>query len=294
MVSKIRMLGVPTSMGAFAPGQEDAPAALRAAGLAERIRAVGIDIDDLGDLPRRRWTPDAAHPSAQNVEAVAEITRLVAERVATPFDPDGVLLVLGGDCSVELGVVAGHTSQAGRTGLLYTDLHADLNTPHTTDQGALDWMVVSHLIGVDGAVPAVTPPLLEPSQIRYVGLDYNHMTPGERDLLAQHDIAATTSRKLARDPIAAARHAREQLAGFDHVLVHLDVDLIDFNDAPLSENAGRAQGLPLATVTTALGELLRAPNLRTLTVTELNPHHGAEDGSTVARFVEALAGALAA
>ena len=104
MVSKIRMFGVPTSMGAFAPGQEDAPAALRAAGLAERIRAVGIDVDDLGDLPRRRWTPDAAHPSAQNVQAVAEIPRLVAERVATPFDPDGVLLVLGGDCSVELGV----------------------------------------------------------------------------------------------------------------------------------------------------------------------------------------------
>ncbi len=43
----------------------------------------------------------------------------------------------------------------------------------------------------------------------------------------------------------------------------------------------------------ALGELLRAPNLRALTVTEVNPHHGAEDGSTIVRFADALVTALA-
>ena len=291
MVSRIRILGVPTSMGAFAPGQEDAPAALRAAGLIDRLRAKGVAVDDLGDLPRRRWSPDAAHPAAQNAEAVGEVTRMIAQRVAAEFDLDGVLLVLGGDCSIELGVVAGHPA---RVGLLYTDLHADLNTPRTTDQGAFDWMVVSHLLGVDGAVAEVTPALLSPEQVHYVGLDLNRMTPGERDLLGEHGIVATTAQQLARDPAGAARHARDQLADVDHLLVHFDVDLVDFNDLPLSENAGRAQGLPLDTVLTALGELLRAPNLRALTVTELNPHHGAEDGSTLARFVDGLVAALAA
>jgi arginase len=281
-------------MGAFAPGQEDAPAALRAADLAGRLRSAGVAVDDLGDLPRRRWTPDTGNPKAQNVAAVAEVTRAVADRVADAFDPGRALLVLGGDCSIELGVVAGHARQTGRVGLLYVDLHADLNTPSTTTEGALDWMVVSHLVGADGTLPAVTAPLLARDQVRYLGVDQNRMTPGERDLLAELDLAFTTAKQVARDPVAAARDARNRMAGFDHLLVHFDIDLVDFNDLPLSENAGRGEGLPLDTAMAALGELLRAPNLSALAVTELNPHHGAEDGSTIARFAQALTGALAA
>lgn len=290
MVATLRVLGVPTSMGAFAPGQEDAPAALREAGLLDRLRAAGVDIDDAGDLPRQRWTPDAARPEAQNVAAVADITGRVAETIAGP-DADRPLLVLGGDCSVELGVVAGHVRRPGRVGLLYVDLHADLNTPTSTDQGALDWMVTSHLIGAATVVPGTA--VLKADQVRYFGLDYNRLTPGERDLLAEHDLAVTTAQRVARDPVGAAAEARAAMAGFDQLLIHLDVDLVDFNDVPLSENAGRAQGLPLDTVLAALGELLCAPNLRALTVTELNPHHGAEDGSTLERFVAGLVSALA-
>ena len=44
-------VGIPTSMGAFAPGQEKAPAALRAAGLVGRLRAVGLAVVDHGDAP---------------------------------------------------------------------------------------------------------------------------------------------------------------------------------------------------------------------------------------------------
>jgi arginase len=293
MVASLRVLGVPTSMGAFAPGQEDAPAALRAAGLLERLRQAGVDIDDAGDLPRRRWTADPQQPAAQNVQAVAEVSRATADRVAT-LDGDRPVLVLGGDCSIELGVVAGQLRQPGRVGLLYADLHADLNTPTTSDQGAFDWMVVSHLIGVAGVVPEVTVPLLlEPDQIHYYGLDQNRLTPGERDLLAEHDIPTTPAKRVARDPTGVAREAVARMGDFDRLLVHLDVDLIDFNDLPLSENAGRAQGLPFDTVVAALGELVRARNLRALTVTELNPHHGAEDGSTLDRFVTGLVAALA-
>ncbi len=285
---------MPSSMGAFAPGQEDAPSALRAAGLVDRFQKAGVDVDDLGDLPRRRWTPDMHRPTAQNVEAVAEVTRAIAQRVAEVFDSTRPLLVLGGDCSIELGVVAGHSGRVGRVGLIYVDLHADLNTPSTTAEGALDWMVVSHLVGAPGSLPDVTAPLLGPDRIRYFGLDQNRLTPGERDLLADLDIPFTTSKAIARDAQAAARAALEQMAGFDHLLVHFDTDLVDFNDLPLSENAGRGQGLPFDIVMDALGELLRAPNLRALTVTELNPHHGAEDGSTIARFAEALVAAIAA
>jgi arginase len=67
----LTVLGVPTSAGAFAPGQELAPAALREAGLLDRLSAEGVEVADLGDSPVWRWRPDTARPRAQNLAEVA-------------------------------------------------------------------------------------------------------------------------------------------------------------------------------------------------------------------------------
>jgi arginase len=74
--------------------------------------------------------------------------------------------------------------------------------------------------------------------------------------------------------------------------VHFDVDTVDFNDAPLSENTGRGEGLPLDTAMRALRVLVGSERLAALTVTELNPLHGDEEGQTIGRLVDGLGGAL--
>ena len=58
MAKPLALIGVPTSAGAFAPGQEQAPEALRAAGLVERLERAGIQVTDYGDGPIWRWRPD--------------------------------------------------------------------------------------------------------------------------------------------------------------------------------------------------------------------------------------------
>ena len=75
------ILGVPSSAGAFAAGQERAPAALREAGLVERL-AAGGDVLDLGDLPEFGWRPDRAQPRAQHAALVAETAARVRDEVA--------------------------------------------------------------------------------------------------------------------------------------------------------------------------------------------------------------------
>ncbi len=77
------------------------------------------------------------------------------------------------------------------------------------------------------------------------------------------------------------------------VVVHFDVDVVDFIDAPLSENPGRNVGIPLETALEALAALLDDSRVAALTVTELNPLHGEADGSTIARFADGLASACA-
>ena len=51
MTHILGLIGVPSSAGAHWPGQEQTPAALRAAGLIARLRAGGISLVDHCDLP---------------------------------------------------------------------------------------------------------------------------------------------------------------------------------------------------------------------------------------------------
>lgn len=72
MSSRFALIGVPSSAGARRTGQERAPAALRAAGLLEKLRAAGLDIEDHGDLPTVTFHPDPEHPRQQNLALVVD------------------------------------------------------------------------------------------------------------------------------------------------------------------------------------------------------------------------------
>ena len=72
------MIGVPSSAGAHHAGQERAPAALRAAGLVDRLRAAGVAISDAGDLPVTPFAANHDHPGARNLAAVVMVARRVA------------------------------------------------------------------------------------------------------------------------------------------------------------------------------------------------------------------------
>ncbi len=49
-----------------------------------------------------------------------------------------------------IGTVAGHIASSDGVGLVYFDLHADLNIPSSVPPGALDWMGLAHMLGDGG------------------------------------------------------------------------------------------------------------------------------------------------
>jgi arginase len=78
-MSRISIVGVPSSAASYAAGQDLAPAALRSAGLVEKLRKSRLDVHDDGDLPHQVWSPDRDHPLAQNAEqATASLQQLAA------------------------------------------------------------------------------------------------------------------------------------------------------------------------------------------------------------------------
>jgi hypothetical protein len=74
---KLARIGAPTSLGAFAPGQEQAPRALREAGAA-------AGFDDFGDLPLRRCRRTPATGSACRSRRPARRSRRWWRATASP------------------------------------------------------------------------------------------------------------------------------------------------------------------------------------------------------------------
>ena len=90
----------------------------------------------------------------------------------------------------------------------------------------------------------------------------------------------------------ARRVIGEWARAFDRLLIHVDVDVIDYADFPIAENTRRHRGLTFRQAMEAIEVLVSAPNWSALTVAEVNPDHGAADGSTMRMFAQALADAL--
>src|SRR3712207_5122733 len=147
MPRRIGLVGVPSSAGAHWPGQEKAPRALRDAGLVKRLESAGCGVVDRGDLPRVRFRPDKEHRRPQNLVAVVEVARSVAERVESVLRGGEIPLVVGGDCTIELGVLSGFLRAGRDPALLYFDGGVDLRTPDTNPTGILDSMGVAHMGG---------------------------------------------------------------------------------------------------------------------------------------------------
>lgn len=296
----VSVLGAPSSAGAYAPGQEDAPAAFRDAGLLERLRGAGLEVCDAGDLPRFRWRPDRTDRTAQNLSQVVATAERVRDAVAAALGRDEFALVLGGDCTVGVGTVAGSIRAGGDHGLVYLDMHADLNVPASVPDGALDWMGVAHMLDIDGCRPELAcvgarRPLLEPAAIVVLGHEHGQATAWELAAIARTGVGCVPAEQLRAAPAAAAAQALRLLpAGPARLLVHLDVDVVDFVDAPLSENTGRNVGVPLAAALEALAAVMRDERVQALTVTELNPAHAATDPGALERLCDGIAGAVGA
>ncbi len=296
MVRHFGLIGAPTSAGAFAPGQEKAPRALRAAGLVRALEDRGAKVSDFGDLAEWRWRPDRQNPRAMNTDAVVLIAREVADRCDAALKAGATPLVIGGDCTLEVGTMLGASRNLDPLRLVYFDPHPDLNLPSTVPDGALDWMGVAHMLDLPGAVPKLAnlgpTPLLLPRNLSLLSHSKGRSQPAELEAIERLKIHTVAERQVAENPKGSATRALAPLGGGKKpFLVHFDVDAIDMTDLPLAENTNRNVGLTLDQATEALAALTSAKGFSALTVTEANPDH-APDSETIERFVGALVSAI--
>jgi arginase len=287
------LIGAPTSAGAHGPGQEKAPSALRKAGLLGALREAGLEVEDLGDLPVERFAPDKDNRKRQNQARVVKVARQVANAVASAVERELVPFVLGGDCTITLGVVAGLLRHQPDLGLMYVDGDADLTTPETTHSGIFDSMGVSHLIGNgDPELAHIGPrfPLVAEDRIVLFGFQPYEIEPAEARLLETSAMLQYPVTSLDRpvEQAAAALARLEERARA--IAVHFDVDVMDSAEIPLG-NWPHYDALSFGDTMRCLSVFVGSPKLAALVVTEINPDHD-PDGLLVRQFIDAFADAL--
>jgi len=298
MKQTIALIGVPSSAGAHWPGQEKTPQYLRDVGLVSYLENAGLEVIDYGDLPLVRFRPDKLHRRQQNLESVVEVANRVADQIELACTNNNLPLVIGGDCTIGLGVIAGFLRQDNDLGLLYFDGHVDLNTPVTSPSGILDSMGMAHILGEPGTAEELCQigerfPLMPENKIVLFGYNPNEINAQEKDLLAQRRLQQYPLPDIQGMAVQAARDAVQYLEKRGkRFVVHFDVDVIDFTDMPVADVPQFSQGLMFIEVMACLTVFASSPKFGGLTITEFNPDHLDTDNVDAIAFIDELTKAL--
>ena len=293
--NKIALIGAPSSAAAFGTGSEKAPAALRAAGLIEKLQKIGYEVNDLGDCAPRLFAEDDEHKRSRNLPEIVASLNDLRPRAELAIKSGALVLVLGGDCTQILAVLTGARRYYKSISLLWFDRHADLNTPASTPSGRLDGMALAAIIG-KGSPELVRfwgePPLVrEPDTLIY-GLE--QVDPAEQEFLTRSPMRHLYAADVQiRGAASGAQHALGQLHGdAREFMLHLDLDVIAQEDFAAS-NVPSSGGLRYHEVKESLTEFVKHKNLLALDVAQYNPDKDA-DGSGARKVVDLVTEALGA
>jgi arginase len=291
--NQIAVLGAPSSAAAMSRGHERAPQALRAAGLIERLKSAGYQVNDLGDDPPQLFEPDEQSPRARNLPRIVAALESLKPRVELALKSGALPLILTGDCTMALAMIAGMRRYYRNVGLIYMDRDADLNVPATTPSGCVDGMVVSHLTG-RGAAELVRfwgePPLVREPDLALFGVE--RLDPPEEEALRRSPLRRYLAADVHRmGASAAARTAVERVHGNSkEFALHFDVDVIA--DFPATNYPG-AGGLSIEQVREALEIFTQQKHLAAIELAAYNPELD-PDGSGAKTIVDLLVSVLEA
>jgi len=236
--ARISLIGAPTDIGAGHRGSSMGPEALRVAGLADALRARGLDVIDRGNLagPVNPWQPP--HDGYRHLPEVVAWTRAVMDAVGAELGGGRLPVLLGGDHCLAVGsitAVARYCSQNGKKlRILWLDAHADFNTSTITPSGNVHGMPVACLCGfgprelteLGGSAPAIAA-----SSISQIGI--RSVDAGEKKLVRDTGLDIYDMRYI--DEMGMKRVMEEALGGIDadtHLHVSFDVDFLDPAIAP--------------------------------------------------------------
>ncbi|MFT0866168.1 arginase family protein [Pseudomonas sp. CAM1A] len=294
----MQVIAAPSNLGlsplrpGHQPGTWRAPSVLLAVGLLQAIGARTVR-----HLPRPVYSAEAQPGTRlRNGHALRAFNLALADLVRAATLQDDFALVIGGDCSILLGALAG-ARHAGPLSLLHIDGHSDFRHPGNYDPaqslGAVAGMDLALATGRGEALatdwPGITSPLVADAQVIQLGERENR----DHDF-AWPDINHTAINRidvfeaLAIGPDAVIARIRDTLAQVPDqgLWIHLDVDVLDQAIMPAVDSPG-SPGIAPDDLAKILTPFVADRRCRGMTVTVFDPDLD-PDGRCAATIVELL------
>ena len=233
MVQKpIRIIGVPIDLGQSQRGVDMGPSAIRYAGLSTRLKSLGYQLHDAGNLyvPVRDSLTEESDDFLGAVQQVCQAAYDAAEQAVAAGE---IPLFLGGDHSLSIGTIGG-VSRHGPVGVIWVDAHGDSNFPAISPSGNIHGMPVATLLGegypelVNIGCPGAK---LSGKDVVMIGI--RDLDGAERDWLKQSGVKVYTMRDLdERGMGTVTREALEYLSDHSRVHISIDMDALEPTIAP--------------------------------------------------------------
>lgn len=271
----LTLIGAPTDVGASVLGASLGPDALRIAGIAQALRARGLDVLDSGNLAGPPNPQQAPQGGFRHLAEVITWNQAVFAAVGAALAAGRLPLLMGGDHCLAIGsisAVAQHCrAQGKRLKVLWFDAHADANTPDSSPSGNLHGMPVACLLGHGpvGLTQLGGATALVPGQISLMGV--RSVDAAEKRFVNALNIEVYDMRYI--DEIGVRSVMAQALKDVDrhtHLHVSFDLDCLDPAIAPGVSTAVR--GGPTYRETQLFMEMLAdCGQLGSLDLVELNP-----------------------
>jgi arginase len=265
-------------LGQSRRGVDMGPSALRVAGLQARLKQLGHQVEDIGNIPvKQPEEMPVGEKRAKYMAEIAETCKDLAEIVQKCLEEDFVPLVLGGDHSIAAGAVSGVAAhfrkEKKQIGYIWLDAHGDMNTPESSPSGNVHGMPLAAVMGY-GAPELVDllgfKPKVEPQNIVLVGV--RDLDLQERRLVKKSGVRVFTMRDIdergMREVMAdALKYATDDTDG---ISVSLDMDFVDPSDAPGVGTPVRG-GVTYREAHLAMEMIADSDAMASMEVVEINP-----------------------
>src|ERR1700737_2157530 len=255
MAHKVRIIGVPMDLGQSRRGVDMGPSAMRGAGLQLRLKQLGHQVEDIGNISvKQPEEMPVGEKRAKYMAEIAETCKDIADIVQKSLEEHFVPLVLGGDHSIAVGAVSGVANhfrkEKKQIGYLWLDAHGDMNTPESSPSGNVHGMPLAAIMGY-GARD------LDAQERKIVKKSGIHV-------FTMRDIDERGMREVMSD---ALKYAMDDTAG---IAVSLDMDFVDPADAPGVGTPVRG-GVTYREAHLAMEMIADTESMVSLEVVEINP-----------------------
>ncbi|ODU56194.1 MAG: arginase [Clostridium sp. SCN 57-10] len=147
MKRSIDIIGIQMDLGASKRGVDMGPGAIRHAGLLSKLKLLGYEACDRGDvIPLRpeHFGSSRMRNCTEISEANARLFHMVRESLQNGAMP----IVLGGDHCVAAGSISAVNAEIGPVGVIWIDAHSDFHNADSTPSGNMHGMPLSAVCGL--------------------------------------------------------------------------------------------------------------------------------------------------